>query len=229
VLAIGDVHGCSVALDCLLELVRPRPEDTVVLLGDLVDCGPDSRGVIDRLLELQERTHLVVLRGNHEQMMLEARDRPHELGNWLFCGGKQTLASFRVGFAGRIEDVPQTHWAFLEQSRDWYETPTHLFVHGSVNPDLPPGEQNPDLLRWQTLTRDVRHVSGKTVVCGHTTQRSGLPRNFGHAVCIDTGAHGGGWLTCLDVTTGNVWQANQLGQVRTLQLPGPPDEGETEG
>ena len=69
-----------------------------------------------------------------------------------------------------------------------------------------------------TKTRSVPHCSGKVVVCGHTQQRSGLPLNLGHAVCIDTWAYGQGWLTCLDVLSGRIWQANQAGRVRTLWL-----------
>jgi len=70
------------------------------------------------------------------------------------------------------------------------------------------------MLYWEQFN-DPPHESGKIMVCGHTPQRSGRPRDIGHAVCIDTGAHAGGWLTCLDVMSGTYWQANQQGQTRT--------------
>ena len=117
--------------------------------------------------------------------------------------------------------MPDEHWHFLEKvCIDWHETDTHVFVHGNVCPTLPMEEQLNLMLRWGAFdkTRSVPHCSGKVVVCGHTQQRSGLPLNLGHAVCIDTWAYGAGWLTCLDVTTERVCQANQAGRVRTLWL-----------
>ena len=76
ILAIGDIHGCSQALDTLLSLVKLGRDDLLVTLGDYVDRGPDSRGVIERLLSIFRREQLVALRGNHEIMMLQARDEP---------------------------------------------------------------------------------------------------------------------------------------------------------
>src|SRR5690242_20050243 len=95
VLAIGDVHGCSVALRALLAAAAPRSDDLIVTLGDYVDRCPDTRGVLDQLIALRGTGRLVPLRGNHEVMMLEARagsfgDAPA----WLACGGRQTLASY---------------------------------------------------------------------------------------------------------------------------------------
>jgi serine/threonine protein phosphatase 1 len=219
-LAIGDVHGCARALAALLEAVRPGPEDLVVTLGDYVDRGPDSYGVIEQLLALHRTGRLIPLRGNHEVMMVQARSDREALAGWLACGGRATLASYSErGGAGRLADVPGAHWDFLGSAcRDWYETATHLFAHGSVHPDLPMAEQPGYLLHWETIAGAAPHVSGKVVVCGHTQQRSGLPLDLGYAVCIDTWAYGNGWLTCLDVTTGRVWQANESGRLRTLWL-----------
>ena len=77
-------------------------------------------------------------------------------------------------------------------------------------------EQPVYILRWETFDDPPPHESGKVMVCGHTPQRSGRPRNIGHAVCIDTGAcKRGGWLTCLDTVSGRVWQANEGGEART--------------
>src|SRR4051812_40922994 len=75
-LAIGDIHGCSKALDALLALVKPGPQDQIVTLGDYVSRGPDSRGVVDRLVRLSKGGRLVALRGNHEQMMMDGRESP---------------------------------------------------------------------------------------------------------------------------------------------------------
>ena len=213
-LAIGDIHGCATALDALLQAVGLRDDDVVVTLGDYVDRGPDSKGVIDRLLELDRTHRLVALRGNHEIMMVGARDDPAADG-WLDVGGDAALLSY----GGGLNDVPETHWRFIEGLRPYFETDGHFFVHANAFPDMPLAEQ-PDFMRyWEFLAEAVvPHESGKTMVCGHTSQKSGLPRNLGHAVCIDTWACGRGWLTCLHVESGRIWQAKQSGETRTLWL-----------
>ena len=217
ILAIGDVHGCAVALDALLRAANPAPDDLIVTLGDYVDRGLDSAGVLNRLLRLDETHRLVALRGNHEQMMMSAREGDGELAFWLSCGGEATLMSYcPFDDRGTLADVPDEHWDFLEnRCVDWFETEGHIFVHGGVIPDRPLEGQPPLVLRWQVF-RDVKpHVSGKVMVCGHTPQEGFVPRSLGHAVCIDTRAYDDeGWLTCLDVNGGRYWQANERGEVR---------------
>lgn len=219
-LAIGDIHGCSVALDALLEAVGPGDGDRIVTLGDYVDRGPDSRGVLDRLIALHDAGLLVPLRGNHEQMMLRARTDEEQRWAWFRVGGAQTLASYapqRRG--GELSDVPPAHWAFLERAcMDYFETPTHLFVHAGADPDRPLSDQTPYVLFWEPFFDPGPHRSGKIIICGHTAQRSGKPLHRGHAICIDTFAYGGGWLSCLDVTSGKLWQANQHGEQREAWL-----------
>ncbi len=222
VFAIGDIHGCSQALRAILDRIEPTPDDLVVTLGDYIDRGPDSYAVIEQLLEMHRTIRLVALRGNHEEMMLRARESDERLGVWLDCGGKRTLASYSPrGDDGQLGDVPDEHWQFLERvCLDWHETATHIFVHANVCPALPMDEQLNLMLRWGVLDKahSAPHCSGKVLICGHTQQRSGLPLNLGHAVCLDTAVYAGGWLTCLDVTTGLIRQANQSGRVRNLWL-----------
>jgi serine/threonine protein phosphatase 1 len=219
-LAIGDVHGCFSALQALLDAVRPGPEDRLICLGDYIDRGPNSAAVLDRLIALQEQTQLIALRGNHEEMLLEARQSSSHRDFWIACGGDTTLASY--GRAGRLSDIPASHWHFIEQTcRDWYETDTHIFVHAGLRPHLPPAEQAVTDLHWLRFSRAQRHCSGKIVVCGHTPQPDNLPTNLGDAICLDTAAHDGGFLTCLDLGTGYFWQASERGGVRTDILPAP--------
>jgi len=221
-LAIGDIHGCSQALRALLDAVKPGPDDWLITLGDYVDRGPDSYGVIEQLLGLHRTGRLIALRGNHEEMMLLARESQEKLRCWLECGGKLALRSYSaLGDAGKLADVPDAHWHFLERlCIDWHETDTHIFVHANVCPSLPMDEQLSLMLRWGVLdrARSEPHCSGKLLICGHTQQRSGLPLNLGHTVCLDTWPYGNGWLTCLDAATGQIWQANQAGRLRTLWL-----------
>jgi serine/threonine protein phosphatase 1 len=221
ILAIGDIHGCLTALDTLLDWVAPAADDLLITLGDYVDRGPDSRGVLDRLIELYDAGRLIPLRGNHDVMMVNARAGV-DWRLWVGWGGKQTLGSYRVRYpeAFDLDAIPDRHWAFLEDDlRDWYETGRHIFVHGTVEPDLPLDEQPTFMLHWEKLFESVAHYSGKVMVCGHTKQHSGLPLDLGSAICIDTGAYDErGWLTCLDVSNGRYWQANQRGQTREGRL-----------
>jgi serine/threonine protein phosphatase 1 len=217
-LAIGDIHGCARSLDALLSVVKPGPDDLVVTLGDYVDRGPDSRGVLDRLISLQKTGRVLPLRGNHDLMMLHARQWDEATPIWLACGGQTTLASYGAPTlrATELRRVPQAHWDFLENTCvNWFETATHVFVHASLYPDLPLCDQPEAVLLWEKLAAPVSHVSGKVLVCGHTLQSGGVPMNWGTTVCIDTGAYViGGWLTCLDVDEGCYWQANENGEVR---------------
>jgi len=226
-LAVGDVHGCSAALDALLSAVRPAPDDRLVFLGDYVDRGPDSRGVLDRLIALRAaRPNAVFLRGNHELMMVRARGDRGALRDWLSVGGDAAMASYSPdGRPASWDAIPAAHWAFLtDHLRDGFETDTHIFVHANLFPDLPLDEQPELMLFWEFLTGPIRHESGKAVVCGHTSQRGGVPVDYGDTVCIDTRAHAGGWLTCLDVAARRYWQANQHGETRTDWLEPPDDE-----
>lgn len=220
ILAVGDVHGCAVALEALLQAVKPRPDELIVMLGNYVDCGVDSAAVMNRLVRLAHTHRLVALRGNHEQLMMAARQGDADLALWCNLGGEATLMSYcPFDDTGSLADVPDEHWAFFDRfCVDFYETESHFFVHGGVVPHLPLDRQSPLVLRWQTFNNPPPHPCGKVMVCGHTPQKSGFPRNVGHAVCIDTHAHGGGWLTCLDVVAGDVCQANEKGETRRGRL-----------
>jgi serine/threonine protein phosphatase 1 len=222
ILAIGDIHGCRAALDTLLGFVDPGPADQLVFLGDYVDRGPDSKGVLDRLIELRRQHDVVCLRGNHEIMMLGARLGRDDCRFWLTCGGAAALESYAgPDRVGKLEDIPYEHWHFLERGCvDWCETRTHIFVHANLHPDKLLGEQPTHWLHWQPISKQWHraHCSGKTMICGHTHQREGVPLRLMQAVCIDTWAYGDGWLTCLDVETGEYWQAQELGQTRTGSL-----------
>src|SRR5262245_39166841 len=106
-LAIGDVHGCLTALDTLLGFVQPGRDDQLVFLGDYVDRGPDSKGVVNRLIELQHTGQAVFLRGNHEIMMLGARNGRDDFRFWLACGGAEALESYaRPNNIATLDDIP---------------------------------------------------------------------------------------------------------------------------
>ncbi len=219
-LALGDIHGCSKALLALAAYVPFQPDDLIISLGDYVDRGPDSKGVLDWLIQRYQTQKLIPLRGNHEIMMLQARDSAQAFTYWRIYGGDATLASYAGGGEVTLADIPEEHWDFIDlELFDWYETDRHFFVHANAVSDLSLDAQ-PDLrLFWEPFDFAPPHCSGKIMICGHTAQKTGEPLNIGHAVCIDTWVYGAGWLTCLDIDTGTYWQANQQGQTRTGQLP----------
>jgi len=221
-LAMGDIHGCTIAFDRLIEAVHLKAGDQLVTLGDYVDRGPDSKGIIERLLKIHATGLLIPLRGNHDYMMLEACNGFMQQMDWIACGGDTTLESYPGPGEEWFENVPASHWEFLQETcRDWYETETHFFVHANANPELPLDEQPLYMLHWEKLIEARPHVSGKIMVCGHTPQKDGRPLNLGHTVCIDTWVYGAGWLTCLEVETGRYWQANQQRDLRTGVLEPP--------
>ena len=213
-IAIGDIHGCSAALDALLDAIRPRPGDLIVTLGDYINRGPDSRGVIERLIDLGRRCRLVPILGNHDQMLLDVRSGKPPISWLLDMGGTMTLDSYGPG--RYLDLIPEEHYEFLGRCHDYFETESHIFVHANYFPDLPMDEQPVGMLRWASLREmtPARHESGKVVIVGHTSQRSGEILDLGHLQCIDTYCYGGGWLTALEVNTGEVWQTNQRGEHR---------------
>jgi serine/threonine protein phosphatase 1 len=215
-LAIGDIHGCLTALDTLLGFVVPSSDDRLIFLGDYVDRGPDSKGVIGRLIALKRDRGAVCLRGNHEIMMTGARGGHSDFKFWTTFGGIEALDSYATDEEVSIKSIPQSHWRFLEECIDWHETDTHIFVHANLHPDLPLEKQPSEWLHWQAISDKWHkpHVSGKTMICGHTQQRDGTPLRLMKAICIDTCAYGDGWLTCLDVDTGQYWQATDFGRTR---------------
>jgi serine/threonine protein phosphatase 1 len=213
-IAIGDIHGYSSSLAALIEAIDPQPADILVPLGDYVDRGPDSRDVFERLLDLQQRCQLWPILGNHDEMMLEVRAGADEaFDDWLSFGGTSTLASYGCDHP---RGIPERHIQFLESCRSWVETERHFFVHASYLPDVPLAEQPLDVLRWTSLKEKVPppHYSGKTAIVGHTAQKNHEILDRGHLKCIDTHIYGGGWLTALEVETGQLWQVDAEGQLR---------------
>ena len=214
-LAIGDIHGCLKALETLADFVDFSPEDTIITLGDYIDRGPRSKGVIDYLLKLRETHQLITLKGNHEIMMEDAQTEYEDLMNWLLNGGIETLTSFG---AVEFDQIEQKYWDFFESCIDYHETDTHIFVHAGLIPDQPLEDQTDHAKFWLRFHETEQHHSGKTIICGHTPQSPPVPTVEDHAICIDTSACNRGWLTCLDVDTGNYWQANQKGKTRSGKI-----------
>ena len=218
-IAIGDVHGCVDALDALLDAIAPASSDQLVLLGDLIDQGANTREVLDRLIELRQRCSVVLIQGNHEEMLYAARESEEALRYWENCGGARTLNSYRFG--GNLTDIPKEHWALLDECRPYYESDGHIFTHANYQPNVAMPLQPGYELRWELFEAEEMqpHCSGKTVLVGHTEQVQGEILDLGFAICIDTACWRNGWLTAIDVSTKQTWQASRWGLLREPSEP----------
>ena len=220
-LAIGDIHGCYTALQSLIACVNLRDDDLLVTLGDYCNRGPNTCAVLDHLVLANSHGNLRPLRGNHDVMMLNARENDEGFKKWIGVGGNATLLSYAPfeGDPGKLADIPDSHWQFLESSLlPYYETDSHFFVHANAYPDIALTDQPDFMLYWEQFNDPPKHESGKIMVCGHTSQKTGLPITNGNAICIDTWACGSGWLTCLDIDSGKLWQSNESGETRQMWL-----------
>ena len=224
IFAIGDIHGCSTALQHLLTAIDLTPADQLVTLGDYVNKGPDTKGVLDQLVTLARTGQLIALKGNHEVRMLAARTQQALRVKDEVLLDRHTLTSYGIqandtNAEHALTQIPDAHWQFVSiQCQDWWESERHIFTHANLDPHKPMAEQPKRKLFWEKFDNPQPHISGKTLVCGHTRQKSGEPVNLGHAICIDTWACGEGWLTGLEVNSGEIWQVNQRGNVKRAHV-----------
>ncbi|MEQ8343946.1 MAG: metallophosphoesterase family protein [Sneathiellaceae bacterium] len=218
VYAIGDIHGRSDLLDRLHEMIREdarkaeEAKRTIVYLGDLVDRGMDSRGVVEQLLDgPPDGFDAVYVLGNHEAAMLDFLEDSSIGPHWMVNGGDMTLYSYGVAVprsanAGSpefvearkslIEKLPAEHLRFLKSMVLAHEVGDYLFVHAGIRPGVPMAEQDPQDLLWirepfLSSTADL----GQVVVHGHTISTEVEERS--NRIGIDTGAYHSGRLTSL--------------------------------
>lgn len=209
---IGDVHGLA---DRLGEVhgwidadlaARPAPDWRVVHLGDYIDRGPDSAGVIARLVARIRDRRTYCLRGNHEQYLVDfAGDAGSPgLGDWLRYGGTQTLGSYGIGGgaapgelrAAMLAAIPPAQLRFLAGLPHMLRLGGYVFVHAGIRPGVALDAQAPQDLIWirePFLSSRAEH--GAVVVHGHTPAKS--VEDHGNRINIDTGAVFGGPLSCL--------------------------------
>jgi calcineurin-like phosphoesterase family protein len=210
VLVVGDIHGCDVALAVLLSRLELGSNDTLVVLGDAVDRGPGSCRVLDQLVEVRQSSRLIYLMGNHEEMMLDTLSGRRS-NMWLRHGGMATLNSY----GGSLANIPDDHLELLNQMLPYWESPSDICVHASLEPGVDLADQQPEWLRWQKLTGlEFAHPSGKRILCGHSGISTGLPAILDGWICLDTLAYEGGFLTCIDASTGEISQSQQSGAFR---------------
>lgn len=233
-LAIGDIHGCHSALVQLIELIQPTGDDRVVFLGDYVDRGPHSREVLDYLLDFrQHHPSAIFLRGNHDQLMLDAlaewghlpgwsrlrdispRFRQQASGSdgaiWLQNGGMQALDSYGITLQSDLAQIdmtplPHDHLEFLMATGWWHRQEQYLFVHAAAESETMLEEQDPYTFLWERMPAPGGGREAIQIV-GHSPTADGLPLWEAGRIRIDTGACFGRALTCLEVRGGTYWQA----------------------
>jgi serine/threonine protein phosphatase 1 len=214
VYAIGDIHGRRDLLDALLDQIEKdclgTPQTIIlVFLGDYVDRGPDSKGVIDRLLTLPARFEKKVLRGNHDQALLDFLADAAAYESWCDFGADETLISYGVrpprnhslSTFGDARDrfaaaLPADHLHFLQTLPLSWEFGDYFFAHAGVRPGAPLNEQKEDDLLW--IREEFLNSSedfGKVVVHGHTPTDSPVKRT--NRIGVDTGAYLTGRLTAV--------------------------------
>ncbi len=215
--AIGDIHGYDAAFERLIECIRKDAEaigekPRIVTLGDYVDRGPNSRGVLDRLLQLEHADwcDLAAIKGNHEDALLRFLQEPEYGRTWGFWGGAQTLANYGIDMPGL--KASELAWQLASQAFERAVDPAHvallerlpairiiddyLFVHGGVDPDRPLSEQDAETFmfmrgRFLKAEKSCDYV----VVHGHTPEDE--PVNTDWRIDVDTGIYFNGVLTAV--------------------------------
>lgn len=187
-IAIGDIHGCNRTFNTLLfNNLQICEDDTIILLGDYIDKGPDSKGVVDSILELQEQKyHLFTLRGNHEQMLLDSGNSARDMLQWVINGAEPTMESFGVK---RFQDMPEKYKSFFKSTQFYEVYKNYIFVHAGLNFDAENIFEDQEAMLW---ARDFdpfqAKLGNKILIHGHTpTTIDFILNQTGNCINIDGG------------------------------------------
>ena len=204
--AIGDIHGCLQHLESVVRKINPTPDDHLVFLGDYIDRGPQSKEVVDYLISLAERVRCTFLKGNHEVHLLNCRDSRSDFNLWMYdhFGGRKTTKSYGYVpeyFSPRwTNSIPDDHWDFFENLKDYLETEEALFIHAGYRHDEDAYRYSEMTMFWSNCLVDLPYKGTKKVFVGHTPTADNHPV-FGDArIMCDTGCgHPNGVLTAVHV------------------------------
>jgi len=166
-IAIGDIHGCvNTLIDLIEQKLHLTKSDSLFLLGDYVNKGPDSKGVIDYILAMKKEGYQVTcLRGNHDQLMINAWKNPEAFREFLSRGGDTTLRSFG---AKKLQDVPSTYYSFLSSTAFFSELNSYILIHAGF--DFQSDNIFPDfdvMLNIREMEVDLLKTNGKRIIHGH--------------------------------------------------------------
>jgi serine/threonine protein phosphatase 1 len=193
--AVGDVHGCLKELKALVtQVLRDDPDARFVFLGDYVDRGPDSKGVLDYVMAMESETQAVCLKGNHEDMLLHG-DFRYAFETFESFGYEQEKANLQ-----EVMDSMQPYLRWMEKLPVVHETENALFVHGGLSPrkTIDENRQSGDIVMWYRHVDGEDHDFGKHTYHGHTPQK-GLPLQLKHRTNVDCACVYGGHLVAARV------------------------------
>lgn len=204
-LVIGDIHGCVGPLKKLIKKIGgdELSKRILIFIGDYIDRGPDSMGVVEFLLKLSEKYNCVFLRGNHEQMLLDALQKGKEQ-LWFINGGQQTLSSYGVN---HVTEIPSCHRDFYFATKLYYDSANYFFVHAGISPMKKVSQSitdnDPDEFLWTRSHLDAEcYKWEKTVVFGHTPVSEVIMKK--NQIGLDTGC---------------VYSESGLGKLTAIKLP----------
>lgn len=210
ILAISDIHGCLHTFKALLRQIKFSKSDHLFLVGDFIDRGPNSKGVIDYIWELQAAGHTITcIKGNHEQMMLDSKVNMNQARNWLIHGGSQTLDSFG---AADLKEVTKKYIRWMQELPHFAIKEDYIFVHAGLNFDMPNPMDGKDSMLWiRNWHTDVNHhwLGKRIIVHGHTPmKKSNIEEMF---KTID-------YLQVLDIDAGCCFDYEGLGHLCAVDL-----------
>lgn len=188
VFTIGDIHGCSKTFKkLLLHKIQIRKSDKIYCIGDYIDRGNDSKGVIDFIMELRSSGyHIHTLRGNHEQMMLDAPVNKIKLQHWLKNGGTETMQSFGIKSFNEIEEKYIT---FLKRTKFYIKNKDYIFVHAGLNFGKDNLFEDKDAMLWlRDFPSNQAALKNKILIHGHTPKTlDSIVNQNGNCINIDAG------------------------------------------
>jgi len=224
---IGDIHGRAVALQDVLEKCKFKNEDLLIILGDVVDGGSDTKEAVDILVSIPNK---IFIWGNHDKWFMSWINAGVELPLWVHQGGKATMASYDF----KWREIPKTHRIFFESGRYYYvDDYNNVFVHGGFDPWVPLLHQasNPHDQEYLMWSRDLIGLALREggipnfnmVFIGHTStelvqKERYTPIHIGNLIMMDTGAGWMGRLTIMNVDTLDYWQSKKQDRPRKFDV-----------
>ena len=209
IIAIGDIHGCAKTFHKLvIDEIRIRKSDTIYCIGDYIDRGPDSKGVIDFILDLRKKGYQIrTLRGNHEELMMESGEDDQAYKDWVRNGGDATLKSFGVS---SYADFPPEYKNFFNRTRIYLLNGPYIFVHAGLNFGPDDIFKDREAMLWiREFTVDKQKLGDHKIIHGHTPRplEAIVNPERDDVYCLDAGCvykdrPGHGYLVARNLTDG---------------------------